>query len=225
VKIVFSLGGSVLAPDVVDEDFAREVSAFMLEMSKRNQIGIVVGGGAPARRRIREVREKGASEAECDYEGILATRDNAKALVKALGTKANRRIPESVHDAVELFGNKILVMGGTEPSHSTDAVAALMAEWVKADLLVNASNVDCVYDKDPRRFPQAKPLKSIRIDGLIKLLDGQSVAAGQYPLMDPTSLKLIKRSKIRTVILNGRNLCNMEDAIESRPFEGTAIEF
>jgi len=89
--------------------------------------------------------------------------------------------------------------------------------------LVNASNVDAVYDNDPRKFHDAKPLKSVGVDRLIRLLEDQSVAAGQYPLMDPTSLKLIKRSKIKTVILDGRDLGNIRNAIYGSGFKGTQL--
>jgi len=225
MKIIFSLGGSVVAPDNIDKKFLTLVSSFMADLSTCNQLGIVVGGGAPARRRIAEVRKNGASEAECDYEGILATRDNATAVIKSLGGKASLKIPASVHEAAKLFGRKILVMGGTEPGHSTDAVAALLAEWVKADLLINASNVDAVYDKDPKKFKDAKSLRSINIDDLIKLLEGQSVAAGHYPLLDPSSLKLIKRSRLKTIVLNGRDLSNMRNALDGREYKGTVITF
>ncbi|MCX6694884.1 MAG: UMP kinase [Candidatus Altiarchaeota archaeon] len=225
MKIVFSMGGSIIAPDNIDQSFVGRASDFLIKLSKSNTLAVVVGGGAPARRRIVEAREKGASEAECDYVGILATRENAKALIDALDRNSNQGIPESVRDAVKSFGSNILVMGGTEPGHSTDAVAALLAEWTKADLLINASNVDAVYDKDPRKFKDAKPLKSVRIDDLIRLLEGQSVAAGQYPLLDPTSLKLIKRSSIRTIVLDGRNLPNMADAISGKKFSGTEVTF
>ncbi len=80
-------------------------------MSSVIRTRLVVGGGAPARRRIKEAREKGASEAECDYTGILSTRDNAKALAKALSPNANQEIPESARDAIKNYGKKILVMG------------------------------------------------------------------------------------------------------------------
>ncbi len=223
MKLVFSFGGSVVAPDNVDRKFVRELSAFLKTLSEKHTVVVVVGGGAPARRDIRRARAAGFAEAYCDFVGIKATRRNAGALVRALGGKANAVIPESVQDAVKLVGRRILVMGGTEPGHSTDAVAALVAEWIKADLLVNASNVDAVYNKDPRKFHNAKPLKSVGVDRLIRLLEDQSVAAGQYPLMDPTSLKLIKRSKIKTVILDGRDLGNIRNAIYGSGFKGTQL--
>jgi uridylate kinase len=223
MKIVFSIGGSILAPEAVDRDYAARAAAMLVSMSRENEVAAVVGGGRPARIAIAKARAAGATWAQCDHVGILATRQNAKALIKALGGKSNVEVPESVRDASKLFGRKILVMGGTEPGHSTDAVAALIADWVGADLFVNASNVDAVYDRDPREHPDAKPLKTVGIDRLIRLLDGEGYNAGEYPLLDHVALKIIKRAKIRTIVLDGRDTKNMEDAVSGRPFRGTTV--
>lgn len=223
MKIVFSIGGSVVAPGKLDRGFVKELADFLAALSKKNQIAVVVGGGAPARKRIREARAKRASEAECDYRGILATRENAKALANELGGKANREIPESIVDAAKLFGTRMLVMGGTEPGHSTDAVAALIAEWANADLLVNATNVDGVYDSDPKENSGARLLDVISIDELLGIVGEQPIGAGGYALLDLTAAKIVQRSRIRTLFLNGRDLNNIKNAIEGRPFRGTAV--
>lgn len=224
MKVVFSIGGSILAPDEIDSSYLSKLSSFLVESGKKHSIALVVGGGAPARKKIRELRDAGASEAECDHAGILATRENARALIRALPGKSNKKVPESIVDAVKLFGEKILVMGGTEPGHSTDAVAALLAEWVRADLLVNATNTKAVYDKNPRKCKDAVPLKKIGVGELASLLEGEGVKAGEYPLMDSLALKIINRSRIRTVILDGRDFGNMRDAVEGKEFTGTLIE-
>lgn len=223
MKIVFSLGGSVFAPSGVDPAYVSHVAVMLKELSSKHQLAVVVGGGRPARERIKEAREKGVSWAECDHIGIMATRENARYLVMALGREANRTVPETVYEAASIFGKRIVVMGGTEPGHSTDAVAALVADWVGADIFINASNVDAVYDKNPREHPDAKPLSTISIDELILLLDGVGFNAGEYPLLDPTALKVIKRSGIRSVVLDGRNVENMRAAAEGREFQGTQI--
>ena len=225
MKIVFSIGGSILAPDRVDEDYAGKLSNLLIQLSQGNQVVAVVGGGRPARRAIEKARDKGASWAECDHAGILATRENAKALIQKLEGKSNRRIPESIHEAAESYKGGILVMGGTEPGHSTDAVAALLAEWLKADLLVNASNVDAVYDKNPKEHSDAKPYKEIPIKELMGILWNCSMEAGKYPLLDLTSARIIERSRIRTIILDGRDLKNLRNAIEGRPYKGTTVTF
>ena len=220
---MFSIGGSILAPGAVDQSYVALLSSMLKELSKRHQLAVVVGGGRPARERIAEARAKGVSWAECDHIGIMATRENARHLVAALGREANRTIPESIYEAASIFGKRIVVMGGTEPGHSTDAVAALMADWVGADLFINASNVDHVYDRNPKTHSDAKPLESVGIDDLIRLLDGEGFNAGEYPLLDPTSLKVIRRAKIRTIVLDGRDIDNMGAAAEGRPFKGTTV--
>lgn len=225
MKVVFSIGGSILAPDRIDTGYVDELSNFLNELSLKNQVAVVVGGGKPARRAISEARARDASWAECDHIGVLATRENAKALAASLSSRANHGIPETIHEAVRMFGGKILVMGGTEPGHSTDAVAALIAEWVKADLFINASNVDAVYDKNPKEFSDAKPYEQISIGELLRIVDKGSNEAGKYPLLDHTSAKIIERSQLRTVILDGRNIPNMKAAIEGRPFKGTTVTF
>jgi len=225
MRVVFSIGGSVLAPEDVDRKYLADVSSLLLELSTKHQLAVVVGGGKPARRRIAEARSKGASWAECDHIGVLATRDNARALVKALGAAANNSIPETIREAAGLFGSGILVMGGTEPGHSTDAVAALLADWVKADLFINASNVDAVYDRNPVKFKDAKPLKEVNVRTLLKLLGDEPMEAGKYQLLDLTALKVIERSRLKTIVLDGRDLNNMKAAAEGRPFKGTTIIF
>ena len=225
MRIVFSVGGSILAPDEVDEAYVSELSSLLLELSKKHELAVVVGGGKPARNRIADARGNGASWAECDHVGVLATRDNAEALVRALGVSAHPEVPESIHAAAAMFGGKILIMGGTEPGHSTDAVAALLADWVKAGVFINASNVDAVYDKDPKDFMDAKPIKTIRVDDLIKLLSSEGFNAGEYPLLDHVALNVIKRSTIKTIVLDGRDLGNMRKAAEGESFNGTTIVF
>jgi uridylate kinase len=225
MRVVFSIGGSILAPDEVDASYVGGVAAFLHGLSPGNELGVVVGGGKPARRKIDKARKGGASWAECDWVGILATRENARALLDELGGAAYDVIPQSIHEAAGLFGDKILVLGGTEPGHSTDAVAALLADWVKADLFVNASNVDAVYDKNPREHANAKPFKEVGIRELIEIIGRESIHAGGYPLLDMTAAKVIQRSLIKTVILDGRDLPNMRAAVEGEPFKGTTVVF
>jgi uridylate kinase len=223
MKVVFSIGGSILAPSGIDAEYIAGVALMLRNLSAKHHLAVVVGGGRPARERIAQARAKGASWAECDHVGIMATRENARALIAALGREANRTVPETIYEAASIFGKRIVVMGGTEPGHSTDAVAALLADWVGADLFINASNVDAVYNKNPKKFPDARPLDNVRIDDLMALLSGEGFNAGEYPLLDPTALKVIKRSNLKTLVLSGKELDNMSAAAEGRPFKGTTV--
>ena len=223
MKIVFSVGGSILAPFGVDENFLFKLKDFLIELSDENDLAVVVGGGKPARDDIKVAREKGATWAQCDHIGVLATRRNAMALLNVLGDAASPKMPESIHEAGKLFGNGILVMGGTEPGHSTDAVACLLGDWVGADLFVNASNVDAVYDKNPGEFPDALPLKEVSIYELEKILAGGGSNAGEYPLLDHVALKVLARSGIKTLMVNGRDIENMRKAVLGGIFRGTIV--
>lgn len=225
MKIVLSLGGSVIVPDEVDTIFIKEFSGFAVEASKKHRLAIVVGGGKTARKYIEPARMFGASELSCDLIGIDATRMNARLLIAAIGDCANKEPPKNqIEAARELELKKIVVMGGTDPGHSTDAVAALLAEYIKADLFINASNVDGIFDCDPKKNRDARMLDKISPDKLIELIKHNSSGAGRYELVDLMAVKIIQRSKIPAIFLNGRNLSNLRNAIANKKFVGTKIE-
>jgi len=225
MKIVISLGGSVMVPDEIDKDYIQKFAALARELHKKHQLAIVTGGGRTARKYIEPAREFGASEVFCDLIGIGATRLNARLLSAAIGAEANMEPPKDHMDALKAldFG-KIAVMGGTEPGHSTDAVAALFAEYMRADLFINASDIDGVYDKDPKKNKDAKRLEKMPVDDLVDMIKNKSVGAGKYELIDILAVKVIQRSKIKTVFLSGRNLDNIRNAIDGKKFVGTTID-
>jgi len=109
-------------------------------------------------------------------------------------------------------------MGGLTPGHSTNAVAAIAAETISADLFVNATDVDGVYTGDPSKDPKARRLEEVTVDELSQILSKTGMAAGEYDLMDLLALRIIQRSKISTVILNGRTPENVLKALRN---EGT----
>jgi uridylate kinase len=226
MKIVISIGGSLLYPkDSIDVEYAKKFANFAKELSKKHQLVLVVGGGKLARKYIEMARKFGASEVFCDLLGIEATRMNARLLSVIIGEKANMEPPKDFVDALKAldFG-KIVVMGGTDPGHSTDAVAAIIAEYINANLLINATNVDGVYDKNPNAHKDARLYKKISVKKLIDILKDYSINAGKYELMDIVAAKVIQRSKIKCIFLNGKKLRNLKNAIEGKRFIGTVIE-
>jgi uridylate kinase len=221
MKIVISLGGSVMVPNEIDKDYIQKFAKLARELHKKHQLAIVTGGGRTARKYIEPAREFGVF---CDLIGIGATRLNARLLSAAIGAEANMEPPKDHMDALKAldFG-KIAVMGGTEPGHSTDAVAALFAEYMRADLFINVSDIDGVYDKDPKKNKDAKRLEKLSIDGLVDMIKGKSVGAGKYELIDILAVKVIQRSKIKTIFIS-KDPDNMRNAIDGKKFVGTAIE-
>jgi uridylate kinase len=99
-------------------------------------------------------------------------------------------------------------MGGLTPGQSTNAVAALAAETVQADMLLNATNVDGIYDRDPKE-PGAKKLESVTVDELSEILSGTGTRAGEYKLFDPVAIRVVGRSRIPTAIFNGNDPENL----------------
>lgn len=203
MRIVITIGGSVVIKAYEHRKF-QEYARILSSLKQEHEIFIVVGGGQPARDYIQVARNLKAGEAHCDDIGIDITRLNAKLLIIALGDDAYPVVPENFQEAMAYStSNRIVVMGGTEPAHSTDAVGAILAEYVKADLLVNLTSVDGLYDKDPKIYDDAIMLEKISAQEMWEFLREKDSKAGTYEFFDLTAVQMIKRSGIKTVIVNG----------------------
>ena len=210
-------------PDGIDEEYVHKFAKFANELAKKHKLGIVVGGGKLARRKILEAQVKGANQGECDYIGIDASRYNASVVSQAMGITP--KIPEGFKDARKMMDEKgLVIMGGTEPGHSTDAVAIILAEYSNADIVFKVTNVAGVYDKDPKKYSDAKLLKTLSPEQLEKMVTGLSQEAGKYELVDIVGVEVLKRSKLKMIALDGHDLDNMKKAIEGKGFVGTIIQ-
>jgi uridylate kinase len=199
MKIVLSLGGSVFEGVERIKEFANVLD----EIAEENKLFVVVGGGKMARELIEKARNLGANEVMCDYLGIAVTRINAMLLAFAMKNSA-KRIPENFIEAEELSKNyKAVVMGGTFPGHTTDATAALLAEFVGADLFLNATSVDGIYSEDPGKNPNAYKFEKISPRELLMLVAKEQAKAGVNVVMDILAVKILERSKIKAVVFRG----------------------
>ncbi len=199
MKIVLSLGGSVFEGVERIKGFANVLD----EIAEEHKLFVVVGGGKMARELIEKARNLGANEVMCDYLGIAVTRINAMLLAFAMKNSA-KKIPENFIEAEELSKNyKAVVMGGTFPGHTTDATAALLAEFVGADLFLNATSVDGIYSEDPRKNPNAYKFEKISPRELLMLVAKEQSKAGVNVVMDILAVKILERSKIKAVVFRG----------------------
>ena len=216
MQIVITIGGSIIIKDHNYKNF-QDYATVLRAMAAENQVMVVVGGGRTARDYIGIARDLGASEALCDDIGIEVTRLNARLLITALGGDAYPKVPHNFSEALEFStSGKIVVMGGTEPAHSTDAVGSILAEFVGAELLLNATSVDGLFDKDPNKYPDAQMIGEITPRDMLEMLSDKEMKAGTYEFLDKTAIQIIGRSRIKTVILNGEDPENLDKAINNK---------
>ncbi|HIP25881.1 MAG TPA: UMP kinase [Archaeoglobus profundus] len=221
MKIVLSLGGSVFIKNF-NANRIRRFAEVIDRVAEDHKMFVVVGGGKIARDYISIARELGADNTFCDYIGINVTRLNAMLLCSAL-KKAPKTIPKDFIEAYELSKDyDVIVMGGTFPGHTTDATSALLAEFIGADLFLNATSVDGVYTDDPKRNPNAKKLNKISAKDLVKIIAKYEASAGASFVLDLLAAKIIERSKIKTIIFLGEPE-NIERAIRGENI-GTIVE-
>ena len=223
--VVLSLGGSVLVKDDSDSDYIKKLAKMLIAVSEKQKLFVVTGGGRIARYYIRAGRELGADEGSLDEMGIDVTRLNARLLITALGLKACHTIPMNYDEAMHA-GEKcsIVVMGGVSPGITTDAVSALLAERVKAKLLVNATSVDAAYTSDPEKDKSAKRIPRMTHRDLMKLVSNTPKGAGPNAVFDMHGAEVLERSRITLAIVHGRDLANLEAALEGRTFKGTVVQ-
>ncbi|KAG2479747.1 MAG: Uridylate kinase [Nitrosopumilales archaeon] len=219
-RIVIKLSGKVFGMDNTKtlKDYAR----FLVKISKFCQPVIVAGGGNIARHYISHARSSGADESTLDELGIEVSRLNAKLLIYALKHKAHPHPPTTLQEVRHAVDSGLIVVtGGLHPGQSTNGTAALIAEKIKADEFLNATDVDGIYDSDPNKNKKAKKFKRIDLKKLRSLLVREDSVAGGYDLMDLVALKVIERSKIKTRVLKA-DLKEIEKAIKGNSV-GTEI--
>jgi len=188
----------------------KEYAQALKELAAKHQIFVVVGGGKIAREYIGKARALGASEMFCDLIGIGATKINSALLVAALGEAAPQEIPDGYAEAARLAGpGKVVVMGGVAPGQTTDAVSALLAEYVHADKLIVATSVDGVYTADPEKDPSAKKITSMTHQELARMACQTEMKAGSRSPVDPLAAKIMERSAIPTSIVLGSRIENL----------------
>ena len=186
---------------------------------------VVIGGGGLSRNYISVARELGGDWSECDQVGIDFTRLNARLFVIALGDAAHPRVARDLQELVEFYSSgKIVVMGGMTPGQSTDAVGALAAEAIGADLFIRTLDVGGVYDRDPKGSDRAKMLEAVNVEELRLLAAGGGEEAGQYQLLDHVAINILARSRVHTAFIDGRDPENVLRAVRGEKI-GTRVVY
>lgn len=226
MKIVISLGGSVLTKELTAEHF-KKYTDVMKKLAGKHRLIVAIGGGKVCREYQKIGKELGSGVAERDFIGIMATHLNASTFASGLGNKGYfvtwKPLKNTVKEIKKNFGRKIIVCGGYDIGTSSDYDASYFAKLVKADLLINASNVAGVYSEDPKVNPNAEKFDKLTHNEFLKIIQNNSQTPGEYRLFDLKAAKLIRKFKIKTILIDGSNPEEIIKAVEDG-HNGTTIE-
>ncbi len=223
MRLVVRIGGSVVASPINTKLISEYACLIKTVKDQGHEVAVVVGGGALAREFIKIAKDLGLDMKAQDEVAISCSRLFAQLFLKRLGEAGCSKVAITLDDAAQcLSEGKVVVMGGLKPGITTDAVAALVAERINANLLVKGTDQEGVYDKDPRKHSEAVKLDHLSFDDLDKIFEGSVHKAGIHQIIDPEAIKVLKRHKVKLTVVNGYKPENILAAVEGKKV-GTTI--
>jgi uridylate kinase len=220
--IIISLGGSLINPDKIDIDFLRNFRDMILKYTKKKSVAIICGGGRPAREYVEAAKKLVDSiNEESDMIGIMATRLNAELVRIMFGKDAYEKVVINPTQKINT-GKRIIIGAGWLPGCTTDTDAVLLAKNLKAKRIINLTNTDFVYDKDPRKFKDARPFSKLSWKQFRDIV-GTKHSPGIHAPFDPVASKKAEELGLQVIILNGKNLSNLNNFLDGKEFIGTTI--
>jgi len=228
-KIVFSVGGSLIVPNGgIDTGFLIKFNKFIrarLAEKKNRQFFLIVGGGSTTRHYQKAAgRTIGGklTPDDLDWLGIHATRLNAHLIRTIFRDIAHPYILKH-YEVIRKVEEPVVVGSGWKPGWSTDFCAIMACQDYNVKTVVNLSNVNQIYDKDPNKFKDAKPIDKISWKELKKLI-GEKWIPGMHAPFDPVAAKKAQDLNVKVVVINGNNFENLEKCFACKKFTGTVIE-
>jgi len=221
---IISLGGSLIVPDEVDFKFVRKFRELIIKKVGSGNKFIIVCGGGGLNRKYNEAAKKvkKLSNEELDWIGIYATRYNAELIKILFGSLAHSEIITNPHK--KLSTKKPIIIGaGFKPGWSSDYDAVYLADTYGAKKVVNLSNIDYAYNKDPKKFKNAKPIKKTNWKEFRKIVGNKWEPRMNKPF-DPIASREAEKLGLEVSILNGKNLKNFDNYLDERKFVGTVIK-
>lgn len=220
-RVLLKLSGEALLGQKefgIDQGFLQRISEELQEINSLGvELAIVIGGGNIFRGVAGE--KEGLNRARADYMGMLATLINALALQDVL---ENRKVPVRTMSALEikevaetyirekalshLEKGRILILacGTGNPFFTTDTAATLRALELHCEILMKATKVDGVYDKDPKQHPEAKKFEEITFDEVIRR---------NLRVMDATAFSLARDNGLPILVFNLFQRDNIKKAL------------
>lgn len=222
--LIFSLGGSLIIPDdVISVNFLKKFRELILKLLRKGHRIVIITGGGGTNRKYNLAAQKitKIKDLNLDWLGIATTKLNAEFIRCIFGDYA---YPQVLNDPNTVISSKykLIIASGWEPGCSSDKDAVLWAKNLQANTIFNLSDIDFVCDKDPDKFPEAKPLKNISWSDFIKIVGQKWSPRKSTPFGPPASL-LAKKLGLEVIVLNGKNVKNLENCLNNKNFKGTII--
>ena len=167
----------------------------------------------------------GLSEKIQDILGIDATRLNARLMTYVLNNLTTGKVYRNIEELVKDFGNKITICGGIKPGQRTDKVAADIAERLGIKILINLTDVDGVFDKNPKKYKNAKLIPKLDYNKFVELSGVKKHIPSYHFVFDFDAAEICHKNKIKVVIINGHKLDNLDKFLAGNKFIGSIIEF
>lgn len=221
--IIISLGGSLIIPENLDVDFLNEFKELIIKEIEKGKKFIIITGGGKICRKYQNVAKKlsNPSHDDLDYIGIASLKLNAELIRVIFGDYAHYQVISDL--SVDFPFEKPIVIGSAyKPGQSTDYGAVLGAQKVGAKKIVNLSNIDYVYDSDPKENQYAKKIEKISWRDYRAMIPKEWNPGLSSPF-DPVASKLAEEEGMKVFILNGKPIDNLEKCLNDENFAGTVI--
>ncbi len=223
--IIIAVGGSLLVPDTINVSFIKELKNIVKKLihERRMRVALAIGGGKTARIYQAALREfPHVTKEDLDWVGIKSLLLNAELVLRAfLDLSPYPKVLERPEDFRD-FSESLFIVGAHKPGFSSDTDAVLFAERLGAREIINFSNTNYVYDRDPRKYPDAKKFSSLTWNAYRSLIPREWTPGLSVPF-DPIASERAQKLGMRVVIL-GASLENLEHYLQGGEFKGTVIE-
>lgn len=222
--IIISLGGSIIVPDKIDTEFLKAFKDLIASYVAQGKSFVITTGGGRTCRIYQEALTEivPASDDDLDWIGIASLRLNAMFVNKLFGELAHPEIINTGPDGFVNIEKPVVTVGAVKPGSSTDLGAIKFALKTGAKQVINLSNIDYAYDSDPKLNPNAKKLENVSWAEYRSYIPSEWKPGLSTPF-DPIASQAAEENGIEVAIMNGKNIENLKNYLDGKPFIGTTI--